>query len=83
MTVAEMIEDIAFAALDILVVTPAGRVNFRFDIDHVSEDENMVYMEDADGCPFELNKDSMVKLEEDGTYSIDRDGCLFCIKLSV
>lgn len=83
MTVAEMIEDIAFAALDILIVTPVGRVNFHFDMDHVSEDENIVYMEDTDGRLFELNKNSTVKLEEDGTYSIDRDGCLFCIKLDV
>lgn len=82
MTVAQMMEDIAFAALDVLVVTPTGRVSFFFNIDHVSEDKDIFYMEDINGRPFELNKNSEVKLKEDGTYSIDQGDCLFCIKLS-
>lgn len=82
MTVAEMMEDIAYAELDILIVTPAGRVDFHFGMDHLSEDEDMFYMEDIDGRPFELNKDSAVKLENDGTYNINKGDCLICIKLS-
>lgn len=82
MTVAEMMKVIGFAAIDVLVVTPAGRINCHFDTDHVSEDKDIFYFEDTDGYAMELDKNSTVKVE-DGIYSINRGDCLFCIKLSV
>lgn len=81
MTVAEMIKTIGFATVDVLNVTPAGRDSYRFDIDHISEDKDIFYLEDAEGHTMELFKDSEVKFN-DGEYSIDRGGCLKCIKLS-
>ena len=81
MTIAEMIEAIGFATIEVLFVTPAGRFHNRFDIDHISEDKDIFFLEDADGYPMELKKDSEVKLEDDGTYSINRGDCLICIKL--
>ena len=81
MTVAEMMKDIAFAVIDVLNVTPAGRDNYRFDIDHISEDKDMFYLEDAEGHTMELYKDSEVKYD-DGEYSINRGYCLKRIKLS-
>lgn len=82
MTVDEMMEDIAFTVIDVLNVTPAGRDNYRFDIDHISEDKDIFYLEDAEGHTMELYKDSEVKYD-DGEYSINRGDCLKCIKLSV
>lgn len=82
MTVAEMMKTIGFATVDVLNVTPVGRDSYRFDIDHISEDKDIFYLEDAEGHTMELYKDSEVKLN-DGEYSIDRGDCLKCIKLSV
>ena len=81
MTVAELIEVIGFAEVDVLVVTPMGRDNYSFDIDHISEDKDIFYLEDAKGHVMELYKDSVVRYE-DGAYSISRGDCLKCIKLS-
>lgn len=78
-----MMEVIGFSTIDVLVVTPAGRINCCFDTDHVSEAEDIFYLEDSDGYPMELKKDSEVKIEADGTYSINKGDCLFCIKLNV
>ena len=82
MTVAELMKVIGFAAIDVLVVTPAGKINCYFDTDHVSEDNDFFYLEDPDGYSMELDKKSEVK-DEDGIYSINRGDCLFCIKLNV
>ena len=80
MTVAEMMENIGFATINVLVVTPAGRIHCHFDTSHVSEDKDIFYLEDADGYEMELDKNSVVR-DEDGIYSINRGDCLFCIKL--
>lgn len=82
MTVTEMMEAIAYTEIDVLFATPAGRLHKHIDTEHISEDKDIFYIEDDDGYPMELNKDSEVKLEDDGTYSINRGDCLICIKLS-
>ena len=81
MTVAEMMEIVGFSVIDVFMVTPLGGLRCRFDTDHISEDENMFYLENAEGYPFELKKDSEVILE-DGEYSLKNSDCLICIKLS-
>ena len=83
MTVAELMKIIGFSTIDVLMVTPAGRMERHFDIDHVSENNDIFYMEDPDGYSFELSKDSEVRTDEDGIYSINKDNCLICIKLNV
>ena len=82
MKVAEMIENIGYSKIDVIMYVPAlGRVDFAFEIDHISEDDGSIYMEDANGHPLELKKDSEVTYE-DGAYSIEKDNCTICIKLS-
>ena len=82
MKVAEMIKNIAYSKIDVIMHVPAlGRIEHDYEVDHISEDGDNIYMEDASGHPLELKKDSEVTCE-DGTYSIEKDNCTICIKLS-
>lgn len=81
MTIAEMIENIGYSKIDVVMYVPSlGRIEYDYEIDHISEDDDNIYIEDANGHPLEIRRDSEVAFE-DGIYTMEKDGCTICIKL--
>ncbi len=76
----EFIESIGYATITVSISTPVWRTRLYFDVDHVADDDDMFYVEDASGQVLEINKAAEI-LFKDGVYSVEQDGCKICIKL--
>ena len=79
-TAQKMMEDIAYATIDVALETPIARNAFSMEIDHITETEGEIYIEGADGSSVEILLESDIEYEN-GMYAIKRDNCYFCITL--
>lgn len=77
----ELITEIGYSTISVIMEAPLFYNNFELDIDHISLFDDICHIEGSDGNFFEISLKSEVDVEN-GEYHIRDNDCHICIKLS-